>query len=411
MGVTGVPSDADAEPLPQRARWPAGLPDRDLPAPRLARTITIVVLLCLSIVVSLNSLEYSADTPTLAASVAIVLAVFLLQFLHSSARAQRWTTRTRVLMLLTQAVFTYAPVLIFHRTWVSMTGPLAGSILLLVPFPRAWIPFAATVAVPASFQLVVSLSWLETSYLVLSTLFTGLVIYGLSRLTDLVQEVHRSRAELARLAVSQERLRFSRDLHDLLGYSLSAITLKSELIYRLVPGRPEQAREEVASLLGISRQALSDVRTVASGYRDMSLAAEADSAAAILASADVEAEVEIACGHLHPVIDTVLATALREGVTNILRHSKVETCRISAVTAEERVTLTLTNDGVPDDLPALSPHSGSGIGNLKARLGAVGGRLEAERTRDGCFRMVAEAPTRPIAARTTQDRMAARPAA
>ena len=236
MGVTGVPSDADAEPSHQRSRWPARLPDRDLPAPRLARTITIVVLLCLSIVVSLNSLEYSANMPTLAASVAIVLAVFFLQFLHSSSRAQRWTTRTRVLMLLTQAVFTYAPVLIFHRTWVSMTGPLAGSILLLVPFPRAWIPFAATVAVPASFQLVVSLSWLETSYMVLSTLFTGLVIYGLSRLTDLVQEVHRSRAELARLAVSQERLRFSRDLHDLLGYSLSAITLKSELIYRLVPG-------------------------------------------------------------------------------------------------------------------------------------------------------------------------------
>lgn len=371
------------------------LADRDLPAPRLARTITIVVLSCLSIVVSLNSLEYSRSASAVTCSLAIVAIVFTLQFLHSSPKAQGWSKRRRICMLTAQALFTYAPVLFFDRAWVSMTGPLAGSILLLVPFPLAWALFAVCVAIPASFQLVVPLSWLESSYLVLSTLFTGLVIYGLTRLNDLVHEVHASRARLASMAVAEERLRFARDLHDLLGYSLSTITLKTELIYRLVPARPDQARQEITSVLDVSRQALADVRLVASGYREMSLQTEAESAASMLASADIRATVDVEVGRLHPVIDTVLATTLREGITNILRHSKVQNCVIKARTEGETVQLSLVNDGVPDAPRLHSPDSGSGIGNLRTRLSAVGGRIEAGVQESGWFRLAAEAPVKP----------------
>ncbi|MDT0551565.1 histidine kinase dimerization/phosphoacceptor domain-containing protein, partial [Streptomyces lonegramiae] len=123
----------------------------------------------------------------------------------------------------------------------------------------------------------------------------GIVIYGLSRLTDLVHEVHRTREELARMAVGRERLRFARDLHDLLGYSLSAIALKGELVHRLIEVRPEHARSETEELLMVARQALADGRVVSSGYRDMSLRDEATSAAASLAAADIQADVAIDC--------------------------------------------------------------------------------------------------------------------
>ena len=95
------------------------------------------------------------------------------------------------------------------------------------------------------------------------------------------------------MAVAQERLRFARDLHDLLGYSLSAITLKSELTHRLVPKNPDKAQNELVEILDISRKALADVRAVASGYRELSLENESESARSLLLAADVAVTTEI----------------------------------------------------------------------------------------------------------------------
>jgi two-component system sensor histidine kinase DesK len=285
--------------------------------------------------------------------------------------------------------------------------------VLLVPGFARWVLFTLVAASAAVVSELAHVGGLYAVYLVQSTVLSGFVIYGFTRLVDLVSEVHASRGELARMAVSQERMRFSRDLHDLLGYSLSAITLKSELLYRLIGDRSDQAREEVTSILDVSRQALSDVRLVASGYRDMSLAAEANSAASILAAAGVQAEVDVECGRLHPLVDTVLATALREGITNILRHSKVQHCSITAAAEGETVRLTLVNDGVGEGTAILSPHSGSGIGNLQLRLTAVGGWVDAGVRDDGRFHLVAKAPLspEPQTAEPSSEDTAARPAA
>ncbi|MFH0243038.1 sensor histidine kinase [Streptomyces sp. HK10] len=371
---------------------------RELPAPKLARTITVATLVYYSGISLLNVLRSGAERNQVLLCLGCVAVVFAFQFLHMSPRAQHWSLRLRCATLLAQAVLTYLPFLFFGLNWGSMAGPLAGSLLLLLPGRVAWPSYGVIAGTMLAMTVSAGLDWATVVYLTTSTMMAGLILYGTARLSDLVAEVQASRAEMARMAVTEERLRFARDLHDLLGYSLSAITLKSELTYRLVNSRPDRAREEIVSILEVSRQALSDVRLVASGYRDMSLAAEAESAAAILATADIRAEADVPSGRLHPVTDTVLATALREGVTNILRHSKAQTCVISVESEGETVVLRLVNDGVSGQRPDRSPHSGSGLGNLRTRLAAIGGRVEAGVREDGRFHLVARAPAHPATA-------------
>lgn len=199
----------------------------------------------------------------------------------------------------------------------------------------------------------------------------------------------------ARAAVQQERLRIARDLHDLLGYSLSIIALKGELVHGLITSDTARARGEAAELLMVCRQALADTRAVSLGYRHLSLAAEAELAAESLRSAGVQTRSSVARCRLHPLVDTTLAAVLREGINNVLRHSEAQRCEISAVVVADRVRLTLSNDGVSGPLPPHLPagHGGSGLANMRARLDAVGGQVRVE-VRDGVFRLLVEAPTR-----------------
>jgi two-component system, NarL family, sensor histidine kinase DesK len=213
--------------------------------------------------------------------------------------------------------------------------------------------------------------------------------------------VQAKRGELAQLAIINERMRFSRDLHDLLGYSLSAITLKAELTRRLVGSNAPRARDELAEILDIARQALADVRIVASGYRNISLAKEASSVTALLAAAGIATRVEITCGALDEKIDTVLATVLREAITNMLRHSTARNCAIEAGVTENQVRLLISNDGVPRS--ARSGRPGGGLENLTTRITAIGGHLTAHARTDGWFDVLAEAPLTPAETTTLQE--------
>jgi two-component system sensor histidine kinase DesK len=376
---------------------------RDLLAPRLARGISAVVFSGYGIVTLLNVQNAVSGTAALVVCTGAVIVLYAVQVLLTSPGARRWSARRKAVILGVQTALTFGPMIWLGVAWGSMAGPLAGSILLMLPGRIAWPLYGLIPLTMLGWSVSDGVRALETGYFTISTALTGLVIYGLTRLTDLVREVHDARAEMARMAVTQERLRFARDLHDLLGYSLSAITLKSELIHRLVPVNPERARSEVASVLGVARQALADVRLVASGYRDMSLEAEAASVAEVMAAADVDLEVTIECGRLHPLVDTVLATALREGVTNILRHSKVQSCTIKVEIVGETVRLDLVNDGVVASDPADSADRGSGLGNLRARLAAVGGELTAGVVAGDRFRLTAVAPVRPSKGEAGED--------
>jgi signal transduction histidine kinase len=234
------------------------------------------------------------------------------------------------------------------------------------------------------------LALLDVAYNVIGAVITGLVVYGLTWMVRTVAELRAARGQIAKAAVADERLRFARDLHDLLGLSLSAITLKCELAHRLVTADPARAREELTEILAISRLALADVRSVAGGYRDLSLAEESRSAESLLVAAEVDVRMNLHHDELPVQVGTVLATVLREGVTNVLRHSKGESCEISVEQRDGAVLLDIVNDGVTE-APELS-RNGSGLGNLSARVGMVGGELTAGVCPDGRFHLHARVP-------------------
>jgi two-component system sensor histidine kinase DesK len=325
----------------------------------------------------------------LAGALASAAAVFALQLGSSSASAERWRARQRGAMVVGQAAASYLPLLAFGIMWTGMTGFLAGSVLLLMPGWKAWVPFTAVALSMLAAAIVARPGAYDIALAVVGDLAVGIVVFGLSRLVALVRHADAMHQEIAQLAVIRERTRFSQDLHDLLGYSLSAIALKAELSRRIMVTKPELAREELADVVVFARQAVADVRLVANGYRAMSLVEEAGSAASLLAAAGIMADIEMDCGALDEKVDTVLATVLREAVTNLLRHSSARTCRLAASQAGECVTLVVANDGAPRS--GVPHRDGGGLENLAARLEAVGGTLTIE-SHNGSFGLLATVP-------------------
>ncbi|MFI6864503.1 sensor histidine kinase [Streptomyces sp. NPDC050421] len=364
---------------------------RDL-APRVATGITAVVLCGFFGIASTYILAARPGPTMVAGAFALLLATLSVQLLHSFARPLVASLRPKRVTLVAQTALTYAPFSFLGKAWLGMPGFLAASTLLLLPAALAWPAFALEVVATDLIELKMGTTLPDVAYTTVATILTALVVYGLSRLSELVAEVHRSRAELARLAIAQERLRFARDLHDLLGYSLSAITLKCELTYRLVPKQPERAQEELTEILQTARQALTDVRAVTRGYRDMSLSAEAATAESMLSTLGVQTAVRLNCGPLPTAADTVLATVLREGLTNMLRHSKAEALEIEAHREGDVVRLSVVNDGVGriGRIPGAGLTPGSGITNLTVRVEELRGRLHAGVRADGLFALVAE---------------------
>lgn len=292
------------------------------------------------------------------------------------------------------ALVTHGPLIALGPAWAPVSAALAGWVLVVFPAPRAWALFCLVVAgtLGSTLGRAEAAAVAEAT---LACLLGGLALHRIARLDALVHRAHAEGRERAWLSVHRERTRFARDLHDLLGYSLSAITLKGELSYRLVPRNPELANEEIASLIAISRQALADMRMVSSRYRNMSMAHEAHAAAEVLAAANISTMVEVPPeGSLPSAADTLLATAVREGVANILRHSTARKCSITAQCRDESVQLMLVNDGVRAAGRQSAPYGGSGIENLAARLTASGGRVNTWVSGDR-FHLYVRIPLRP----------------
>ncbi|MGW1865409.1 sensor histidine kinase [Streptomyces mauvecolor] len=366
-------------------------------APRVAGRIAVAVLIGYLLANSVIVQSFRLPTGKAVGAELCMLALLGLQLVVSFHRRFDEVTRsTRALRYGTlgvMALIQFVPYLFLGDAWLGLPGFVAGSALLLLPAPAAWPAVALMTTVTTEAWYAAGNAPLEVIYEAAYTPICALVVFGLSRMARLASELHRSRTEIARLAVTTERLRFARDLHDLLGFSLSAITLKCELVRRLAQAKPVQAQAELTEVLQIARQALADVRTVAEGRQRMSLTAEAESATAMLAGVGIRATVDTDCGELPEEVDTVLATMLREGLTNMLRHSRAEHCRITAERTAVGVRLTLVNDGVDtgaETALGVEVNGGSGIGNLTTRVNAVNGRLEAGARPDGWFELKAE---------------------
>ncbi|MFF8941239.1 sensor histidine kinase [Streptomyces sp. NPDC014864] len=224
-------------------------------------------------------------------------------------------------------------------------------------------------------------------------LLVGFAMTGVRQLVRTTVELRKARATVAQLAANEERLRLARDLHDLLGHSLSLITLKSELAGRMLPAHPEKAAQQIADIEQVSRQALVDVREAVTGYRRPRLSAELAGARVALTAAGVTAELpaEPDLDGVPEESESALAWALREAVTNVVRHSGARRCAVEVVRRQTldgpMLELSVEDNG--------SGGSGSGPGNgltgLTERLAKAGGTLEAGRSRHG-FRLVARTP-------------------
>lgn len=183
-----------------------------------------------------------------------------------------------------------------------------------------------------------------------------------------------AREEIEHLAKVAERERIARDLHDLLGHTLSLVILKSELASKLSSRDPERARAEIADVERISREALSEVRAAVIGYRAGGLKAEVEHARNTLATAGVLLQVDATDVHLPPSHEAVLCLALREAVTNIVRHASARQCRLTITSDTATCTMTIIDDGRGGHAPF-----GSGLTGMRERVEILGGSV----TRDG----------------------------
>ncbi|WP_051804435.1 sensor histidine kinase [Streptomyces griseus] len=376
-----------------------GLVPRADMAPRVAVAITTVVI-CGFFAVAVTYVLQARYTPlSLAFCFVLLLLLLGLQLCHSfPSFVPRPVSRHRHWTLAAQTLLTYAPFAVYGPAWLGMPGFLAASSLLVLRTALGWLAFGTVVVTTGLVQFSVGFGVGELAYNCVSTVLTGLVVFGLSRLADLIREVQTAREELARLAITQERLRFARDLHDLLGYSLSTITLKCELTSRLVRLDPERAETEITEILQTARQALADVRAVASSYLHMSLRREVGSAESLLETIGIRTEIRVDVELPEGRVDTVLATVLREGITNVLQHSKAQHCVIEATEVGTHVRISVANDGVGAERSTLHATDrrggGSGLLNLITRVEALDGRLTAGVREDGWYQLAAEVPLR-----------------
>jgi two-component system sensor histidine kinase DesK len=215
----------------------------------------------------------------------------------------------------------------------------------------------------------------------------GVAVYGSARLVGILGDLFAARTQLAERALDRERLRVSRDLHDLLGHSLSAVSLKGDLALRLLARDPRAARHEIESLTDLARTALRDMRAVAYGQHDVALEAEAESARAVLGAAGISVSCDVRLPGLPPALDAALAWAVREGATNILRHAVATTCAIRAWRQDGTVRLEIVNDGAAAPL-----GSGTGLAGLATRAGDLGGTATGGHAGPGQFRLLVAIP-------------------
>ncbi|HYY11722.1 MAG TPA: histidine kinase, partial [Kineosporiaceae bacterium] len=224
--------------------------------------------------------------------------------------------------------------------------------------------------------------WEPVDGLALSIALASIAIWGISGMIERNVALARAQATIAELAVQAERSRFARDLHDVLGHSLTVLTVKAELAGRLVAIDPARAEAEIGEVEQLARQALADVRAAVGGYREVTLPGELAAARAALDAAGIAADLSGTVDAVPADRRQLLAWAVREGVTNAVRHS-----------AARHVWLRLDADGVEvtDDGrgPAGSPEPdgvpGNGIAGLRERAAAVGAAVTVSRREGGGF--------------------------
>ncbi|MHB8645733.1 MAG: sensor histidine kinase [Thermomicrobiales bacterium] len=217
----------------------------------------------------------------------------------------------------------------------------------------------------------------------LSIALAGLGMIAVRQLIALNAELHATRAELADLAVAGERARLARELHDLLGRTLSLIAVKAELASRLSATGDPSAEAELGDVQRLARQAVRDVREAIASDHAPSVAAELAAAESALRTAGITISVANTAASIEPAHETTIAWALREAVTNVVKHSGARTCRISLEAADGSTTLDIVDDG----RGPIGGGTGTGLDGLTDRIHALGGDIEVGPSEGRGFRL------------------------
>lgn len=341
----------------------------------------------------------TTDRPTAARWVgAIGLLVFTVVYL----RVMGQLGRPRALRpeFAATAVLAIALAVGFGPGWAGLMIYVAAAAAATLPGRWVW-PAVIGAAVVC---LAVPLASGDPGLLFLSPicLLTAFGIRGTSYLITVNRELQEAREELARNAVTEERLRFARDLHDLLGHSLSLIALKSELARRLAEADPARARQEMADVEAAARRALAEVRDAVSGYRQVTCAQALAEARSALTGAGIDVRLPARVPALPGTVDAALGWVVREATTNVLRHSRAGTVTIGLAEDGVHAVLTVTDDGrgAEDPVTVLGTSPGSGLAGLRERVGALGGELAAGPVDGGGYRLQATVPLLPVSAST-----------
>jgi two-component system sensor histidine kinase DesK len=252
------------------------------------------------------------------------------------------------------------------------------------------ISVAATAAIAVGASAIGGANHSATSGMGLGLLGIGAAMVVMGEMMRANRELIAARAEVARLAVADERARFARDLHDLLGHSLSVIALKAQLAQKRLPQDPETAAADVADIEAVTRDALREVRQAVSGYHRPALDAELEGARTALGAAGIETTIDRPAVTLPPDVEAVLAWTVREAATNVIRHSGARHSAIRLVGALDHATVEVVDDGHGANGTG---GSGTGLIGLETRVREAGGRLEAGPRDDGPgFRVCAVVP-------------------
>ncbi|CAL9287046.1 sensor histidine kinase [Streptomyces sp. SudanB182_2057] len=228
------------------------------------------------------------------------------------------------------------------------------------------------------------------SYPVLAVVVSVVALDCRRRIRGMLWAQQRRMVEERKRTLRESR-QLRRDVHDVLGYSLSAITVKAELVDRYLVENDARVRDEVAELLALSRRTLAEMRSFSSAARRLSLGVELASVRRVLAAAGVETVVYGDASEVHdPALGAALSLVLREGATNILRHSHAGLCRITLSSDDDTVVLRLSNDGHMGEIEGGEPL-GTGLASLSSRLTAFDGTLTWTHER-GWFHLTATAP-------------------
>lgn len=304
--------------------------------------------------------------------VSLLCLVAVVLFIGSTL-IMHWSERARVLWVVALVV-TILLIGLFPSTRPAYFTPMVTCIAaILLPWRRA-LPMVIVLAGAALVWSVVQLD-LFGAIMALMGLTLAVSIGQGIRYQTAREQLRKAEERTAVLAVAAERERIGRDLHDILGHSLTTIAVKADLAERLTGRDPAAAAAQVRELAAVARQALKDVRATAAGMREVRLAGEIAAARSVLNAAGVECRAPVALPVIGDADSELLGYAVREAVTNVVRHSGATVCTIEA----DESSVTIADDGTGFE----SRHSGNGLTGLRERAEAAGGTLGVRTSAEG----------------------------